>query len=270
MDFTSAELRLTVPGLPHTMSGMKLFSALLAASLVLGYNLIASGEDSPQAAEAASGGYTGTVTETMNVSPYTYLQVDTGKEKIWAAAPAFQVKVGDKVTIPKGGTPMEKFESKSLKRTFDLIYFVGKIEEPNGTSSVQPATADPHASPHGAPKPVLAPIDFSGIKKADGGLTVAEIYAKKSDLSTKSVSVRGKVVKFNPQILDKNWVHIQDGTGSTGSNDITVTTKDSTKVGDTVLVTGEVALNKDFGQGYKYSLLLENAKVVVEAPPSAK
>lgn len=249
---------------------MKFCSAILAASLAIGFISKASGADSPPPADAASGGYTGTVTETMNASAYTYVQVDTGKEKIWAAAPVFAVKVGDKVTIPKGGTPMEKFESKALKRTFDVIYFVQEIE---GGTKPTPALAGatlPPTSPHGTPKPAPAPIDFSGIKKADGGMTVAEVYAKKADLAAKKISVRGKVVKYNAEIMDKNWVHIQDGTGVSGSNDITITTQDSAKVGDTVLVTGQVALNKDFGHGYKYNLLLEDAKIVVEALPVAK
>ena len=101
-------------------------------------------------------------------------------------------------------------------------------------------------------------------------MTIAEIYAKKSDLASKEVLVRGKVVKFNAQIMGKNWVHIQDGTGVSGSNDITLTTQNSTKVGDTVLVTGQVVLNQDFGQGYKYSLLVENAKLEVEQAATPK
>jgi len=252
------------------MAAMKFCGAVLAVGLVLGFSSEVFAESSPQGTATALGGYTGTVTETMNASSYTYVQVDTGKEKIWAAAPEFPVKVGDKVTIPNDGIAMQNYNSKTLKRTFDLVYFVGEIDGANQKTPDHPPAKAPHADPHASMKLASTPVDFSGIKKAVGGMTVAEIYAQKNDLSSKQVRVRGKVVKFNAQIMHKNWVHIQDGTGSSGANDITVTTQDSAKLGDTVLVTGEVALNQDFGQGYKYGLLLENAKLEVEQSAGAK
>ncbi len=103
----------------------------------------------------------------------------------------------------------------------------------------------------------------AGIKKADQ--TVAEIYAGQNDLLDTVVKVRGKVVKFSPQIMGKNWVHLQDGTDSAGTNDLTVTTADTASVGDIVLVSGKITQNKDFGGGYKYDLIIEDAKVAVEA-----
>ena len=103
----------------------------------------------------------------------------------------------------------------------------------------------------------------AGIVKADQ--TVAEIYARQNDLLDTVVKVRGKVVKFSSQIMGKNWVHLQDGTGSAGTNDLTVTTADSAKVGDIVLVSGKISQNRDFGGGYKYALIIEDGKVAVEA-----
>jgi hypothetical protein len=97
-----------------------------------------------------------------------------------------------------------------------------------------------------------------------GGKTIADLYAASAQLGGKSVKVRGKVVKYNANILGKNWLHLQDGTGSAGSNDLLVTTSAEAKRGDTVLIEGQVALNKDFGAGYKYNLLVEDAKVTVE------
>jgi len=249
---------------------MKFCAAVLAASLVLGFGSQVFCADSLRGSTTTPDGFTGTVTETMNASSYTYVQVDTGKEKIWAAAPEFSVKVGDKVTIPNDGIAMQNYNSKTLKRTFDLVYFVGEIGGANQKTPAHPPAKSPHGDPHASIKPASTPVDFSGIKKAVGGMTVAEIYAQQNDLSSKQVRVRGKVVKFNAQILHKNWVHIQDGTGSSGANDITVTTQDSAKLGDTVLVTGQVVLNQDFGQGYKYGLLLENAKLEVEQPAGPK
>jgi ribosomal protein S17 len=215
-------------------------------------------------AQPNADGWTGSVIETMDAGSYTYVRVDTGKEKIWAAAPQFQVKVGDKVSVPQG-IPMENFESKTLKRTFDVVYFVGAIQTAGSAHSAQ-APLDPHA---GFRNPVTslppANMDFSGIKKAQGGFTVADVFSRKAELSKQQVSVRGKVVKSNLQVMNKNWLHVQDGTGAAGANDLTVTTADTAKVGDTVLVTGTLGLMRDFGYGYKYEVLLENSKVTVEA-----
>jgi hypothetical protein len=103
------------------------------------------------------------------------------------------------------------------------------------------------------------------IAKATGadGYTVAEIMAKRTELAGKTVSVRGKVVKFSPSIMGKNWVHLRDGTGkqADGSNDLLVTTQEMTKVGDVVLAKGVVQVDTDFGMGYAYKVLVEDAKL---------
>ncbi len=95
--------------------------------------------------------------------------------------------------------------------------------------------------------------------------TIADIYAGQDGLADKVVNVRGKVVKFSAMIMGKNWIHLQDGTGTPGSNDLTVTTADTAKIGDTILVSGKITLNKDFGGGYKYGVIMEDGKVQVEA-----
>lgn len=234
------------------------------------------------AAPSAGKLITGKVAETMDAGTYTYVQVDDGKQKVWAAAPQFKVAKGDTVTVPEG-MPMTNYKSTTLNRTFDVVYFVGAI----GMGEQLPAGAAPAGSPMGGmpPAPGMgdqpaqmpegahprldpaqaakdAKVDFGGIKKADK--TVADIFGGKAGLSGKDVAVRGKVVKFSPQIMGKNWIHVQDGTGSTGTNDLTVTTGDNAKVGDTVLVNGKITLKKDFGMGYKYDLIIEDGKVKVE------
>jgi hypothetical protein len=135
-----------------------------------------------------------------------------------------------------------------------------------------PAAASPAATPtmpagetHPAPK-AAAEVDLTGIAKADGGKTVAEVFAERDALAGQPVTFRGKVVKTNPDIMGKNWLHVRDGSGEEGTNDLTVTTAPGTMpaVGDTVLVSGTVTLNKDFGMGYAYDVLIEDAQVTVE------
>lgn len=212
-------------------------------------------------APSALGPWVGTVAETMTTAGYTYVQVDTGSEKIWAAAPSFDVKVGDVVTVPPG-SPMPGYYSKSLDRTFDVVTFVAAV-----TVGADASAAAAPATPPGAhPAPVVeaGDITYEGIGKADGGMTVAEIFSGRSDLGGAEVAVRGKVVKFSPMIMGKNWIHLQDGTDHEGANDLTITTSAQAAKGDTVLVRGVVTLDKDFGAGYRYDLILEDADVTVE------
>lgn len=228
----------------------------------------------PAAGQPAGQYFVGKVLETMDAGGYTYVHVDNGDEKIWAAAPQFEVKVGEKVTVPEG-MPMKDYESKTLNRKFEVVYFVGAIGKgdqppaqmaPAGGGAALPPEAKMPEGAHPKLDPAQAAKDakvtFAGIKKADK--TVGEIYAGQAGLSGKEVAIRGKVVKFSAQIMGKNWVHVQDGTGQAGGNDLTVTTADIVKVGDTVLVNGKITLNKDFGMGYKYDLIIEDGKVKAE------
>ncbi|MBW2519369.1 MAG: nucleotide-binding protein, partial [Deltaproteobacteria bacterium] len=115
-----------------------------------------------------------------------------------------------------------------------------------------------------APAEPAADIDMSDLTKAEGGQTVADIFAQKDELTGKPVTVRGKVVKFSPEIMGKNWIHIQDGTGEPGMNDLTITTSATAQMGDTVTISGTLVTDKDFGYGYKYDLIIEDAEVTVE------
>lgn len=211
------------------------------------------------ASPALQGEIRGKVVETINAATYTYVQVDTGSAKVWAAAPQFTVKLGDSVAL-SDAMPMPNYHSKTLNRTFEVVYFSGRATV-NGAAAVVgtgAATAAPARS-----LPGLA-VDLSNIARAPGGQTVAEVHSGRAALSGKSVSVRGRVVKFNANIMGRNWVHIRDGSGTEGSNNLTVTSAGQAKVGDLVLITGRLAVDKDFGSGYRYALLVEDAKLTVE------
>ena len=95
---------------------------------------------------------------------------------------------------------------------------------------------------------------------AVGGVTIAQIFSNVNMYASKIVKVKGKVVKVNNGIMKTNWVHIQDGTSAGSDFDLTVTTNDNVNVGDVVTFEGSLVLNKDFGYGYSYKVLLENAK----------
>jgi hypothetical protein len=63
--------------------------------------------------------------------------------------------------------------------------------------------------------------------------------------------------------MGKNWIHLRDGSGSPSddTNDILVTSASETKVGDVVTVKGVIRTDKDFGSGYAYKVLIEEATI---------
>ena len=164
---------------------------------------------------------------------------------------------------------MKNYQSKTLNRTFDVVYFTGNISV-NGAPAA-PSTTAPIAAPSTAAlppgqrtMPAKTAPDLTGIKRAENGQTVAEVITGKTKFAGKSVAIRARVVKYNAQILGKNWLHIRDGSGGPGTNDLTITTSATVKVGDLVLVTGKLGTDRDFGSGYKYPLIIEDATVVVQ------
>ncbi len=212
---------------------MKLF----AIGLVLLFNFA-------QAAPALSV-VKGEVLEVKDVASYTYLRLKTAEGETWAAVGKAKVAKGSQVTIENAMT-MDNFESKSLKKTFKTIIF----------GTLGGAEGGAHAA---------KPLDIidAKVEKAVGenARTVEEINNRAVELKDKPVLLRGKVVKYNQAIMGKNWMHLRDGSGTESTNDILVTTLDQAKVGDIVTLKGIVRNNKDFGAGYSYKVMIEEAKL---------
>ena len=100
------------------------------------------------------------------------------------------------------------------------------------------------------------------VEPLTNGITIAQLFEKKEEYANKIVRIRGKVTKYTEKILYRNWIHLQDGSNFHGNFDLTVTTEDTSKMGDIVIIEGKVVLNKDFGYGYSYKVLLEDAKII--------
>lgn len=217
-------------------------------------------------APAPAGALAGRVLQKLDAPPYSYLLVKTTQGETWAAVPQAAVAMGANVRV-YNPMLMTKFESKALKRTFDEIYF-GTLT-PDGADAANaggPAMVDstnPHA---GVTAPPAEPVKVGKVEKAAGAeaYTIAEAWAKKDALAGKVIAIRGVVVKYNAQVMGKNWVHLQDGSGDAakGTNDITVVTMDETAKGQTITIRGTVKTSKDFGAGYKYAIIIEDAKIV--------
>jgi hypothetical protein len=193
------------------------------------------------------------IIESKDGGTYTYLNVEENGDKYWMAIPNTKVKTGDTYYYD-GGMLMENFESKQLEKTFDKIIFADNIR----TTEKMPIKeqVNPHVNID-----TTAVVDVD-IKKAENGISLEELFTTKKSFSGKSIIVRGKVVKVNKDILDRNWVHVVDGTQFENKKSLAVTTKEMVKIGDTVTFKGTIILDKDFGQGYVYDILLEEGELI--------
>jgi hypothetical protein len=232
----------------------QVMKAMIAVAVMLFFN--AAWAATPPA-PGAPAPLAGEVLEVQDVDSYTYLRLKTKDGETWAAVNRAPVQKGAQVTI-ENPMVMENFESKTLNRKFDKIVFGMLAGTGPGTAGKGGDLTTLHAG-------VAKAADPGSVKvaKASGpnARTVAEIVAKSAELKDKTVVVRGKVVKFTPEVLGKNWVHLRDGSGSAadGTNDVLVTTKDEAKIGDVVLVQGVVHTDRDLGSGYSYKVLIEEA-----------
>ena len=199
----------------------------------------------------------GVVAERLEVPNYTYLHIRGRQGEAWVAVPTSAVKVGAEVTIDKP-MPMQNFHSPTLNRTFPTIFF-------GGSAQVTNQAAQPHLGNRGILPAPNADLGHVTVARAQGDTahTVAEVYLQGNALKNKIVSVRGRVVKVTDSVLNRNWLHLRDGSGSdeAKNNDLVVTTTAEVKVNDEITVEGVVHTDKNLGSGYVYSVLIEDAKV---------
>ena len=253
--------------------------ALLSICMLFMSSFVVAGE-MPAAPSAV---VTGVVLEVKSVSNFSYLRLKTNEGEIWAAIVNTPIKEGASVTI-ENAIVMNNFESKGLNKTFPMIVFGslrGASEKASGGASKsalglsmfgasglainglrQSGNAMGTMTPT-MPAQQLETIKNVRVPKAQGAnaYTVEEINKKAVALKDKSVVVRGKVVKYNPGIMGRNWIHLRDGSGSAQdeSDDILVTSKSEANLGDVVTAKGVVHNDKEFGAGYAYKVLIEDA-----------
>lgn len=203
----------------------------------------------------SSNGYiTVKVKEVEQVGTYTYLLV---KEK----GPEYWIAVSSIVAIPgetyhyQGGLLMQNFYSKDLDRTFDKVLFLDNIISDKSSPNEVPEEVTPGS---------MVSVEKSDvdIEIVEGTISIADLFSNPESFEGEKIRIRGEVTKYNGAIMDRNWVHIQDGTEFEGKFDLTATSAESYVIGSTVTLEGIVALNLDFGYGYSYEILLEKATAV--------
>ncbi|HLO90137.1 MAG: hypothetical protein ACM3ME_08155 [Chloroflexota bacterium] len=224
------------------MRRISLYLFILTLSFVACQRKTAKIEDLPQGMHAA------TVIEAVQGSSYSYFQVFENDQKFWMATNPLQAKEGDLIYYTRA-FEMKDFTSKEIKKTFPSIMFV----EDAALSYEKKNTVSPGKLTPGQ----VTDLD---IKKANGGISIEELFRDKEKYNGQEVIVRGVIVKYNEKIMGKNWAHIQDGSKFNDQYDLTVTTADTLAQGQIVTFKGKIILNKDFGHGYAYDVIMEDAK----------
>ncbi|MFI5150478.1 MAG: hypothetical protein ACHQRM_12145 [Bacteroidia bacterium] len=198
--------------------------------------------------------------EILQTSQYTYIKGKEGKDELWLAATRMEAKPGQTFYF-KGGLVMTDFVSKELKRTFKQILFVDNIS--TTAPGIPPKDALTQSTEVKSPgSAVQQEKKEVSLKHEKGDITVAAVQEKRKSYSGKTIRIKGQVTKFNSGIMKKNWIHIQDGTEWSGKFDLTVTTDQEVKVGDMITLEGIINTDKDFGFGYFYEVLMEDAKLI--------
>lgn len=192
------------------------------------------------------------VKEVIQVTGYTYLKATENSDTVWLAVPTMNANVGETYYY-NDPMPMTNFTSKELGRTFPQIYFLAALKsDDEKTAIVQDA--------HAQRKPDVKENVL--ISHSEGVVTIAELHANKEKYADKTIRIQGKVTKFTTKILYTNWAHIQDGTSQNENFDLTVTTKEELKLGEEVIFEGKIVLNKDYGYGYFFSVIMTDAVVI--------
>jgi len=207
---------------------------------------------------ADTGSNSGTVAETIDAGGYTYLRIE--ESDTWIATSTMEVSEGAQVEY-SGGSEMLNFHSKSLDRTFESIWFVGNISVSGRDADRPQQVAGSHPSVHDT-IPISTAIASPApgeIEKLEGGKTIEEILSDPAALNTQAVSLRARVIKVNANIMGRNWITLQDGTGNEPDNKLTATSQEMVTVGDTVTAKGVINNDVDLGSGYHYVALLEDA-----------
>ncbi len=229
----------------ETSTGTGVFSGMTADTLAPKSNPSMPG---------VAGVHTVVVEEVLPTEKYVYLRVKEGTDEFWVATGKQEVEVGQ-TYFYKDGLLKTNFVSKEYNRTFDKVYLVGKIVPANHAGGGMNESAIPKVA--GAGTPVAG---TGKIVRKEGSMKIADLVANPKKYEGKVVQITGKCTKLNANIMGRNWMHLQDG--SKDDYDLVVTSDVAVPEGHVVTMKAKVALNIDFGAGYKYDIILQEGEIV--------
>ena len=194
--------------------------------------------------------HTVVVNEVLPTQKYVYMHVTEGEDSYWVATGKQEVEVGEKYFF-KGGLLKTNFESKEYNRIFDQVYLVSKVVPLNHGSKTDTQS---EKSQKEETKPNKFKLTFD---HGNDFVKIADLVKSPDKYAGKTIKMTGQCTKLNANIMGLNWIHLKDGTMD--DYDMVLTSKTAVPEGHIIKVEGTVAVDKDFGAGYKYDILLEDA-----------
>ena len=189
----------------------------------------------------------------LHTDKYTYIKVDENGEKFWVAISKSDVKIGETYYFNEG-LLKKNFYSQEFDRVFETIYLVSKIWQKNTSENSQSGLENAVTRTKAG---AALNMKVGKIEPAEGGITIAELFNNKEKYRNQKVRISGICVKLNPRIMGRNWAHLQDGSGE--NLDLTVTTQQDIQLGALATLEGIISLDRDFGAGYRYDIIMEQA-----------
>jgi hypothetical protein len=191
------------------------------------------------------------VLEILPTDKYVYLKVIENEEEFWIATGKKEVEIGA-TYFYKNGILKTNFESKEYNRVFDKVVLVSNIVPANhGGSMNGEITKKTGASNENIQ---VKPLEV------EGSIKISDIIDNPAKYDGKEVQLSGTCTKLNPNIMGRNWIHLKDG--SKDDYDLVITSDVAVPEGHVVTMMGTVELDKDFGAGYMYDIIIENGKIV--------
>lgn len=203
--------------------------------------------------------HTVVVKEILPATKYVYLNVTEAGEDFWIATRSQDITLGG-TYFYKRGLLKTNYESKEHNRVFDKIYLVSSLVAENHKNNSNSVAHDFSNKEEFLNQKENIPTHTEKIIPHKGSLTIAEIVANPTQYEGKTVQLSGKCVKINPNIMERNWIHLQDG--SRDNFDLVITSSTFVPEGKIITIRALVSLNRDFGAGYQYDLILENGTII--------
>ena len=191
------------------------------------------------------------IEEILQGKRYSYIKVQDDKNgAYWISTLKAEYEVGEEYFFTES-IHKTNFFSTEFNRNFEDFYLV---------SDLQPASSHNHEhGDHVDNQIVDMTVNASEVERASS-TKIKELISNSKKYAGKEVEITGKVVKVNANIMDRHWVHIKDA--SADDYDFVLTTKAVVPVGHIVTFKGRFKTNVDFGSGYRFDYILEDAKTI--------
>lgn len=203
----------------------------------------------------AGKGHTVLVKEVLLTQKYCYVKAEESGSELWLVVPKTDIEVGQSYYY-EGGLMKNNYESLELNKNFETIYLVSQLK-PASSSKGESALDEAFAKMQNKENLNTSPVKA---KKVEGVTSLTDLLSDPEKYDGKLIKIQGKCVKVNNEIMGKNWIHVQDGESIEGKlNDLTITTAENIFMGMDVVLEGKITLDKDFGAGYWYAIIMEDA-----------